>query len=537
LSLVGAATAGATITKTSVTTPGNPFYAPAWNSDAGATNPNFTIAGTSDGTAGDAVDVICVYGGNNYNMFATNVPVNADGTWSISTNASGPNDSTCTIRAIPHATSFTIPADQSPFTGPFSTFSYFYDSMVGGSGPNSATQYDYFADMWGQHGHAEMYSSGSDGLEYQYSLYPNGNAGGYGWYISAYLPTYDYVTGTRGSIQVDGHDAFNSYGASYVWNENPNFSYNNTGLPPLSFGMAVQSSGNNFSIEGEQLVTCPPSATYPYGSGNCASFSNSNVQFQRTVLQAAQGELTYITDTLTSTDGNSHMVNLRYNENYGSSSRAQFAFPGDVGLNPYSSGDVRGGPFPAQGTVWATPDYRYPTSVQYPAGSLTWNTAPDQARFSGCCGNVSDFVFDYLKRTVPASGSLTLRFAFVTASNDADNASLTAAARSAFTPPPPAPPAPPAKPAPKPAPAPAPAIVARKCIVPKIAKGMKLAVAENKIQAAECIVGRVAKVHSKKIKKGRVVSQTVAAGTAVPFGSPVGLAVSSGPAHAKHGKK
>jgi hypothetical protein len=183
--------------------------------------------------------------------------------------------------------------------------------------------------------------------------------------------------------------------------------------------------------------------------------------------------------------------------------------------------------------VQATKSNYNPTSPQYPAGSLTWDTAPNLARFS----NSADFVFDYLNRTVPASGSLTLRFAYVTASNDVDNAALTAQAQGAFTPPPlPPPPAPPAKPAVKPAPAPA--LVGRKCIVPKIAKGTKLAVAKNKIEAAECIVGTVSKAHSAKVKKGRVVSQTVPAGTAVPFGTPVGLKVSSGPsAHAKHGKK
>jgi hypothetical protein len=275
---------------------------------------------------------------------------------------------------------------------------------------------------------------------------------------------------------------------------------------------------------------------YPYSQGNCSTFSDAMVHFTRSVSQPAPGGLLYLTDTLSSTDGRSHMVNLRYNEgfNYGSY-YAEFAFPGDSALTPYGSRDVRPGPFPAPGTVQALADYRYSTSVNYPVGSLTWDTAPDQARFA----YAGDFVFDYLNRTVPASGSLTLRFAYVTASNDVDNAALTAQAQGAFTPPPlPPPPAPPAKPAVKPAPAPAPALVGRKCIVPKIAKGTKLAVAKNKIEAAECIVGTVSKAHSAKVKKGRVVSQTVPAGTAVPFGTPVGLKVSSGPsAHAKHGKK
>jgi beta-lactam-binding protein with PASTA domain len=86
---------------------------------------------------------------------------------------------------------------------------------------------------------------------------------------------------------------------------------------------------------------------------------------------------------------------------------------------------------------------------------------------------------------------------------------------------------------------PVPAPVARKCVVPKIAKGTKLGVAENAIKAAGCVVGHVTKVHSK-VKKGRVVSQSIVGGKAVPLGTLVGLKVAVTPAHAKHlkhGKK
>jgi hypothetical protein len=531
LSLAGSATAGATITKTSVTTPGSPFFAPAWNSDSGATNPSFTIAGTSDGTTGDTIDVICVRG-TSYNTFASNVAVNADGSWSISADASAPSDSSCTIRAIPTGS---LPPDQSPFSGPFGTFSWFIDYTLT-SGANSGIQYDAFADMWGLHGHAETGSSGSSGISRQVPLYPDGSSGSKGWYASANLPRYDSITGnSRGSIQIDGQDAFNSYGAESLWNNpSPAYSYDNPGLPALSFAISVDpASGTNTSSEDEQLVTCPAGAMAPYSQSNCSSFSDAHVHFHRSVSQAAQGQLLYITDTVTSTDGLPHMVNLRYNEAFAGNSYTEFAFPGDAGLTQYNGGDVRSGPFPTLGTVQAMA-YYYPTSVRYPAGSLTWDTAPDQARFR----NAYDFVFDYRNRTVPASGSVTLRFAYVTASNDSDNAALTAQAQSAFAPPPPPPPVPPAKPAAKPTPAPGRPAVPRKCIVPKIAKGTKLSAAENKIQNAECIVGHIAKVHSK-IKKGRVVSQTIAAGTAVPFGSPVGLGISTGPSakHHKHGQK
>src|SRR6266511_1903342 len=66
------------------------------------------------------------------------------------------------------------------------------------------------------------------------------------------------------------------------------------------------------------------------------------------------------------------------------------------------------------------------------------------------------------------------------------------------------------------------------CVVPKL-KGRKLAAAKTAIKRGTCKVGNVKKRFSKKVKKGRVISQKPAAGTKVASATPVNLVAGKGP--------
>ena len=59
-------------------------------------------------------------------------------------------------------------------------------------------------------------------------------------------------------------------------------------------------------------------------------------------------------------------------------------------------------------------------------------------------------------------------------------------------------------------------------------RGKKLAGAKARIKKARCTVGKVTRKHSKRVKKGRVLSQSPRAGVTVPSGSKVKLVVSKG---------
>ena len=66
-----------------------------------------------------------------------------------------------------------------------------------------------------------------------------------------------------------------------------------------------------------------------------------------------------------------------------------------------------------------------------------------------------------------------------------------------------------------------------KCVVPSL-KGKTLVAAEKAITKAHCALGKVKKVKSSHVKKGRIVSQGAGAGKSLPSGAKVSLVVSKG---------
>jgi hypothetical protein len=89
-------------------------------------------------------------------------------------------------------------------------------------------------------------------------------------------------------------------------------------------------------------------------------------------------------------------------------------------------------------------------------------------------------------------------------------------------PPPPQPPAPPPPPPPPPRPA-----TARRCVVPRVV-GRTLPVARRAILRSRCRVGRIRRAYSRRVRRGRVISQWPRAGRRVRVGTRVALVVSRG---------
>jgi hypothetical protein len=71
-------------------------------------------------------------------------------------------------------------------------------------------------------------------------------------------------------------------------------------------------------------------------------------------------------------------------------------------------------------------------------------------------------------------------------------------------------------------------IATPKCVVPKV-KGKRLAAAKAAIVKARCRTGKIRRAYSKRVRKGRVISQRPAPGARMAVGSSVRLVVSRGP--------
>jgi Ca2+-binding RTX toxin-like protein len=108
-----------------------------------------------------------------------------------------------------------------------------------------------------------------------------------------------------------------------------------------------------------------------------------------------------------------------------------------------------------------------------------------------------------------------------------------------FAPPPPPPPGPPPPPPPPgppppgppppspPPPPPAPPAPQLRCVVPNV-KGKTLARARRLLASRRCVLGRVTKAYSQKVRKGRVISQRPSVGRRLPRGTKVHVKVSRG---------
>jgi hypothetical protein len=517
-----AATAQATVTTTAVTGLPNPFHAPFYDSNLGAGVSTFDVHGTSNGTTGDSLDVLCVYRGGYTNKMASNVPVNADGTWDAGQlDSSQVEDSDCTIRTVPQGGG--LPSDPSPFSGPLGTFPYYSRSYDVGNSVNR--QNDYSNDLWGSAGHTEMSSSGDNGLGDQYPVAPDGAGGGTGWNSAAALYNQDSQVSGRSELTVDGQNAYNAYGAYSALSGNAGRSAMATSfvLDPVT--------GNYTTTEDEDLVVCPgpASGNYPPTSGNCPQFISSGAHFTRKVVQDHDGRLVTIIDSYTSIDGKAHTLTARYDNGF-YWANTEFSVPGQGGLNIYNQGDVVPGPFPAPASIQGVGDYRYAASQRYPRGYLTWDTAPNQVRFA----QHYEFILDYLNRPIPAGGSLTFRFAYDSSASQSISDSLRAAAVAAFTPPAPPPTitsTPPTLAAPPPA-----VVVTRHCVVPPVPRGARLADAERRIALAGCRVGKIKHIYSST-RKGRVVWVVPRSGSIQPVGAAVNIDLSKGRhtrTHRKH---
>ena len=93
------ASAEATVTRSSVTSPADPTYRLYELTEKAATT--LTVKGTSDGVADEAVDVACTRGAV-IGLVADDVPLSGDGTFTTDVALSAVPRGGCILRAVPH---------------------------------------------------------------------------------------------------------------------------------------------------------------------------------------------------------------------------------------------------------------------------------------------------------------------------------------------------------------------------------------------------------------------------------------------------
>ena len=423
--LVVTPAARAAITGSQITTPSSPSFFVA---DEDAATQTFAISGTTTGgnPASDTVDVNCYWGGSSVTV-AANVPLNADGSFSIpNANLNEPLDLTCQLRAVPAGTA---PADLTPFVGPVIGVGE-RDSDKIAVGPNTGKVAGYYLDAQQKTGAFDYVSLGGCGIDDGFLYDPTYAQTTTTFYCNAGLfSANSLTTPTRAELQIDRVNAYDPNSADLI---NPNA----TGLPSLTDTYTVdKSSGNVVIHETDPFVKCPD-ATYPPTDVSCASFVSAGVIDNRTITQDHDGHVSWITDSFVSTDGKAHSLDLLWDNTQhfwgqsGDSSQLEYEFPGQAGFSTHVAGDSVALPSNA-GTILirmhGAPDGDTGTGQ----GAIVYDRPATAADFTSVKSFQSDLML-HQTANVRGGGSTTFRFAYVQDFQAAKVASLAKTARTAF---------------------------------------------------------------------------------------------------------
>jgi Glucodextranase, domain B/PASTA domain len=624
------AAAQATVTATNIT---------SWTSDSAGTPPNSpylisydnqptrlvvtgTAPGATTGTRPDHVDIVCYSGASSLStILASNLAVRADHTFGTLTGSAAPKLSAiagraCRLRAVPSGGG----ADTSAFAGPSLAISEtaLLPPIAGGPpGPNNnGTFYNFFVNSvtftgsaaWKAPGTPETPTVGGCGGPYATAVDPAFDLGSeYPINCAGSLFGDDLgIWGGRSEVVIDGRNAYDPASAQGLIARTAGQTNGSQDLPgfPKSLNVSVEFDPSNGQVSSrlfETFVSCHGSDPYkPLTTAACPSFDDTGVALTRVITTSNGGHVMTLTDTWSSTDGQSHSLDLLYDDYAGVFGNADgergWQFPGQSGFTQYAADASVPAPSSAPGSILLRTNISAPDGDSNEGfGAITFGQAPAAFRFAGPSeleedqllvvpagrtaslsyvysiassqastspGNINALAMAAQDRFQPASvqiispaGGTTVSSAIVALTGTAtagsgikslvvggqtvpvapdgtwyaqvplspganaitalatDGAGATTQAQVSIVYQPPAPPPPPH--------------VVAKCHVPRV-KGMKLKGAEKALRKAHCRVGKVKRVASRQLARGRVMSTTPRAGRRLPARTKVELVVSKG---------
>ena len=600
---IAPATAQAAVTSSQITTPGDGAYLMSLDN----TPTTVDVKGTSNGTAGDPIDVVCFYD-------SPTQAIKLKGPFAVGTGGAFDTGAVplkpiaghaCRLRAVP-AGDEPGGDENSSFAGPRVAVSEAELPVAVVGGPNAGTAYNFYVNGVTFTGFAAWTAAGTPGGSMG-SLPACGgpdaapidssfDIGNFAIDCAGSLLGDDLgAWGGRSEVQIDGRNAYDAASAQALFPRTHGFlngSEDLTGFPALSAHVDFDpTSGLGSSHSSEQWVGCTgPDLYKPTSVAACPSFASTGVQLERDITTSDGGAVVTMTDTWSSTDGAAHTLDLLYDDfvGLGTSTVRGYQFPGQNGFFQYGSGASVPGPTAAPGSILVRTNVTAPDGdPAEAAGAITYATAPTGYHFA----TGSEFEEHHVLQ-IPAGGSASLSYVYsvgytvgaanrlalagrdhfqapavaisppaggatvssssvqlsgsatagsgitslvvggqsvpvgsggawsatvplnpgsntITASaTDGAGATVQAQVTVVYQPPPP-----PSAPV--------------RCKVPRI-KNMKLAKAERALRRAHCRVGKIRRVRSGKIGRGRVMSTTPRAGRRLPAGTKVELFVSKG---------
>jgi hypothetical protein len=575
LTLVSAAPAGAAITGSTITSPGSGaelFY----NGDSGSGS--LTVRGTVSGaSAGAAGDLLCYsVSDTRFTRVASGIDV-ASGSFAFSASLSPIAGFACRLALVPAGATPTGAA-AAPFTGPaISVTDQFSHS-------SSGDVYGYYI-LAGTLPWSFAFQSLGDCPVLSSFATDTATLGSFSLFAgNACLPQTSGAgpaAGTRSALQIDGLNAYPPAAISTLTDQ--------AGFEPLIYTTSFDAAHDTVTINEIDIPTiCNSPATYPPTTATCPALHDSGILVQQTTTLLPGGEVARVSQRFTSVDGRAHSIDALFGQSVQAPASGEtpgFAFPRQTSFATHSKPDsfstFPGGP----SSIIVIADASAAPATSNPIGAITYSRPPVSADFvTGAGAQTSTLLMHYVD-SIPARGSVVYNWSFsqaasnfgltilerierdrfftpsvhitsprnksttrnakisvrgrafdavgltsltvggrgvaltgsgafastlklrpgkhvivVTARNVAGNASSSSVTIT-YKPPP--------------------------CRVPRL-RGKTLRTAKRALASSSCDVGKVTRVHSRRIRKGRVVSSKPAAGTTHRRGTKVSLVISRG---------
>ena len=401
------------------------------------------VTGTTNGTAGDLVDLVCFYGNPaNLARLRGSVAVGQDGAFDTGNVPLRPiAGHACRLRAIPAGGG---PADD---TGSYAdqpiAVSEADVPVALASGSNAGTPFNFYVNAVTFTSFATWSAAGTPSKSLStISPFPCGgpNAapvdGAFGVAnnfvidCAGSLLSDDLgVWGGRSEVQVDGRNAYDPAAAAALFPDLPGF--------PKTLRASVRfdpATGLLASTSSEPFVVCNgPNAEIPTSS-TCPSFADAGVKLQRTIRTTDGGRVITMTDTWSSSDGAAHALDLLYDDVVGVPGFADGArgwqFPGQSAFSRYVAGNSVPASSGAPGSILVRTNVNAADGDPTEAfGAISFGTAPAGFRFA-----TGSELEEHQVLMLPAGGSASLAYVYAIGYTSADASALALAGQDRLQP-------------------------------------------------------------------------------------------------------
>ncbi len=250
------------------------------------------------------------------------------------------------------------------------------------------------------------------------------NYGSYSlFYGNACLPALSGLPGaldTRSSVQIDGVNAYPPGALP--------FQTGKAGYAPITFTTAWDPNHDTVQInETDPLMFCTAPGSYPPIGAGCPSLTQSGITVQQSSSLLPGDQVARLAQTFTDTDDTAHRLDLLLSQSihaYDAGGTPGFEFPSQPVFTSHAAPDAYA-PFPAgPGSIDVIADAADSPSISNPVGAITYSVPPEDADFINTrAGQTETFVMHYVEM-VPAGGTVTLQWSFSQATGTAALAQL-----------------------------------------------------------------------------------------------------------------